>query len=63
MKPLVDMYPPAMRAALVALHGPLQPMTPDEQAAFDSQRAAEMFKAEAKRLRPKQNDLLTGPTE
>ncbi len=58
MKPVADMFPPAMRAALVALHGPRNPLTDTERSDFNSARAAEMARAEASRNPPITPDLL-----
>lgn len=49
--------PPGLRAALEAIHGPHAPLTAAELTAFDSSRAAEMKRAEARRTEGKQGDL------
>jgi hypothetical protein len=53
-----NLFPPAMQAALRALHGPLQPLSDAERAQFNSERAAEMRRAELRRKPIEQGDLL-----
>jgi hypothetical protein len=58
MKPVADMFRPSMLAALVALYGPRNPLSDTERSEFNSARAAEMARAEARRNPPSTPDLL-----
>ncbi len=58
MSAVRNLFPESMKAALRALHGPLQPLTAAERAQFDSERAAEMQRAEQRRKPIEQGDLL-----
>jgi hypothetical protein len=46
-----------LEAAFACVFAPVPPMTPDERATFNSQRAAEMARAEARRVPTPQLDL------
>ena len=46
-----------LEAAFACVFTPVPPMTPDERATFNSQRAAEMARAEARRVPSPQLDL------
>lgn len=52
--------PQGMRDALAALHGEHKPLPPDELSAFESSKAAEMHRAEARRNPSPQADMLLG---
>lgn len=52
--------PPGMRDALEAIHGPHAPLTQAEIVAFESAKAAEMKRAEARRHPEVQGDLWSG---
>ncbi len=58
MSAVRNLFPESMKAALRALHGPLQPMTDTDRARFNSERAAEMQRAELRRKPIEQGDLL-----
>ncbi len=57
MKPLPDNFSPGLRDALIALHGPNRPLSTAELARYNSARAAEMARAEARRQPSPQLDL------
>jgi hypothetical protein len=57
MKAPANNLPQGMIEALIALHGPNRPLTDIESARYNSARAAEMARAEARRQLSPQLDL------